>query len=458
MRKALIGSALIVAAMTLGACGVSYNSPSVSQQAGGADVRVVDIDPQTLLVANRAPYTPKSLPEVFYAAAGGGQLRGVGALPEEPFLPDERRQPLELRVPPQIPTEPYRIGVGDVLLLATKSAGSTVEELSGLLAAQNARQGYTVRDDGAIAIPDIGPVQVAGMTIEEAEAMLFDALVSNQIDPAFSLEVAEFNSKRVAVGGAVGDPTIVPITLNTLDLGEAITAAGGIQVSNEEFASIRIYRDGSLYQIPFEDFLSRPDLQRIRLTNGDAVYVDTSYDLQQALEFYRARIDVINIRRDARQSAIQELQAEVGLRRAQLNELRDNFRSRLELDAEDRDYVYLAGEVTEQSRFVMPFNQQTTLADVIYGNGGFPTTTGDPSEIYILRSSSNPAEFGAVTAWHLNARNAANLTLATRFEMRPNDVVFIEEQPITKWNRALQQALPTLINTAASAARQGLAN
>lgn len=106
----------------------------------------------------------------------------------------------------------------------------------------------------------------------------------------------------------------------------------------------------------------------------------------------------------------------------------------------------------------MPFNQQTTLADVIYGNGGFPTTTGDPSEIYILRSSSNPAEFGAVTAWHLNARNAANLTLATRFEMRPNDVVFIEEQPITKWNRALQQALPTLINTAASAARQGLAN
>ena len=458
MRKALIGSALIVATMTLGACGVSYNSPSVSQQAGGADVRVVDIDPQTLLVANRAPYTPKSLPEVFYAAAGGGQLRGAGALPEEPFLPDERRQPLELRVPPQIPTEPYRIGVGDVLLLATKSAGSTVEELSGLLAAQNARQGYTVRDDGAIAIPDIGPVQVAGMTIEEAEAMLFDALVSNQIDPAFSLEVAEFNSKRVAVGGAVGDPTIVPITLNTLDLGEAITAAGGIQVSNEEFASIRIYRDGSLYQIPFEDFLSRPDLQRIRLTNGDAVYVDTSYDLQQALEFYRTRIDVINIRRDARQSAIQELQAEVGLRRAQLNELRDNFRSRLELDAEDRDYVYLAGEVTEQSRFVMPFNQQTTLADVIYGNGGFPTTTGDPSEIYILRSSSNPAEFGAVTAWHLNARNAANLTLATRFEMRPNDVVFIEEQPITKWNRALQQAFPTLINTAASAARQGLAN
>lgn len=290
------------------------------------------------------------------------------------------------------------------------------------------------------------------MTIEEAEARVFEALVDNQIDPAFSLEIAEFNSKRVAVGGAVGEPTLVPITLNTLDLGEAITAAGGVQVSNEEFASIRIYRDGSLYQIPFEDFLARPDLQRKTLVNGDAVYVDTSYDLEQALEFYRSRIDVINVRRSARSAAIDELQATVNLRRGELNERRGNFESRLELGAEARDYVYLAGEVTEQSRYTMPFEQQVTLADVLYGSGGMPTATGDPSEIYVLRASSNPAEFGAVTAWHLNAKNAANLTLATRFEMRPNDIVFVEQQPITKWSRALNQALPTLINTSISAA------
>jgi polysaccharide export outer membrane protein len=60
----------------------------------------------------------------------------------------------------------------------------------------------------------------------------------------------------------------------------------------------------------------------------------------------------------------------------------------------------------------------------------------------------------AVTAYHLDARNAVNLVLATRFEMRPNDIVFVEEQPITKWNRALQQAFPTLLNTAAARAAQ----
>ncbi len=453
MSRVLFGSILATCAALLAGCGISYTAPSVSQQSGGAQVRVVDVDPQTVLVANRQSYTPRSLPDIYYRAAGGGQLRGVDTLPAEPFLPDEQRRTLELRVPPAVTPQPYRIGVGDVVLLATKAAGTTIEELSGLLAAQNARQGYTVRDDGAIAIPDLGTLQLAGLTIEEAEARVFEALVDNQIDPAFSLEIAEFNSKRVAVGGAVGNPTLVPITLNTLDLGEALTAAGGVQVANEEFASIRIYRDGSLYQIPFEEFLSRPDLQRTTLTNGDAVYVDTSYDLEQALEFYRSRIDVINVRRDARTAAIQELQATVNLRRGELNERRDNFTSRLELGAEARDYVYLAGEVTEQSRYTMPFEQQVTLADVLYDSGGMPTATGDPSEIYVLRASSNPAEFGAVTAWHLNAANAANLTLATRFEMRPNDIVFVEQQPITKWSRALNQALPTLINTAAASVR-----
>jgi polysaccharide biosynthesis/export protein len=89
------------------------------------------------------------------------------------------------------------------------------------------------------------------------------------------------------------------------------------------------------------------------------------------------------------------------------------------------------------------------LADVIYDNGGFPTATGDASQIYVLRASTDPREFGAVTAYHLDARNAVAITLATRFEMRPNDIVFIEEQVITSWNRALNQLLPSLFNSVA---------
>ena len=96
---------------------------------------------------------------------------------------------------------------------------------------------------------------------------------------------------------------------------------------------------------------------------------------------------------------------------------------------------------------------RASLADALYGAGdGVLVRTGDISEIYVLRASPDPREFGAVTAWHLDARNAANLTLATRFELRPDDIIFVAEQPVTRWNRVIQQITPSLLTTSMVAA------
>ena len=446
-----LAAGALLATLTLAACGITYTAPSVSQSAGGAAVRVVDLDAQTVLLANRDPYRPRTLPAAFSVTAGGsGMGRGVGALPTPPVVPQERPVPLDLRPPPATAPAPYRLGIGDVVLLATRGTASTIQELSGLMAIQNQRQGFTVRDDGAIAIPEIGNVQLAGLTLEDAEAAVFRLLVENGLNPVFSLEVAEFNSRRATIGGAVGRPAIVPIGLTPPNLREALTAAGGISARDQDYVSIRLYRDGNLYQIPFKDYMARADLQQLYLQNGDAVYVDTTYDLERAFAFYQQEIGVISLRQSARAQALGELSQEISLRRAALGEERSNYQTRLDLDAVDRDYVYLAGEVAQQSRYNLPFERQATLADVLYGSGGFPALTGDPSEIYVLRASSNPAEFGAITAWHLDASNAVNLTLMTRMTMRPDDIVFIEQQPITTWNRALQQALP-LLNQATTA-------
>jgi polysaccharide export outer membrane protein len=303
-----------------------------------------------------------------------------------------------------------------------------------------------VRDGGTIAIPNIEAISVAGLTLQEAEDVVFQALVRNQLDPTFSLEVAEFNSQRVAIGGAVKSETLVPITLNRLTLSDALTAAGGLTLRDEDFASIRIFREGTLYQIPVKMFRARADLQNRILQNGDAVFVDTSYDLDRALTYYKAQLDVIALRSSTRSSALQALSTEIGIRRSALDEQRRIFELRQKLGSEDRDFVYLTGEVNDQSRVPLPYDRQSNLADVLYGQGGFDTTTGDPSEIYVLRETDSVS--GAVTAYHLDARNAADVVLATKFEMRPNDVVFVEEQPITKWSRALQQAFPSLLRAA----------
>ena len=439
----------IVLGLFLSGCGVAYISPSVSEQADGTKVRVVNLNPETVLIANKSNYRPKQLPAVFFQNAGaGGGLRGAGALPQPALEPQSRPATIETRLPPALPDRPYRIGVGDVLVLATRQAGTTVEELSGLLAAQNRRQGYTVQDDGAIAIPDVGRIPLAGKTLEEAETIVFQQLVENQIDPTFSLEVAEFNSKRVSVGGAVKNPAIEPITLTPLYLNEALAKAGGVDAPDGKYVILRLYRDGKLYQMPLK---ALPKTQ-IRLKDGDRIFVDTDYKLDQAQAYFEEQIKLAEFRQNSRILALNELNAEISLRRASLEESRSNFKSRIELDAVDRDYVYLVGEVKNQSRFPLPFGRKATVADALYSDGGALTEFANPSQIYVLRASPNPADFGAVTAWHIDARNAVNFLLATKMELRPNDIIFIAEQPITRWGRVVKQIVPSLITAGIGAA------
>ncbi|MFA8441957.1 polysaccharide biosynthesis/export family protein [Yoonia sp.] len=437
------------AALFLSACGAAYISPQVTEASG--KLRIVPLTAETVLVANRDTRTPQNIPDAFFQNAGSpSALRGAGAAPPPSLSEQQRPTVLATRLPPAATPGPYRIGVGDVLLLATRTSGGTVQELSGLLAAQNSRQGYTVQDDGAIAVPDVGRIRLAGLTLEEAEAQLFQSLVENRIDPTFSLEIAEFNSKRVSIGGAVGSPAIIPIALTPLYLDEAIALSGGIATPDVDFASIRIYRDGTLYQIPLVQYLSEPELQKTRLIAGDSVFVDTEFELEKARAFFAEQITLAQFRQQSRVQALAELTAEVDLRRAALAETRANFQSRIALDAVARDYVYLTGEVAKPGRFPLPFGRHATLADALYADGGFSTETGNPGQIYVLRSTVE--DLGAVTAWHLDARSVSNLLVATRFNLLPNDIVFIAEQPVTRWNRVVQQLVPSLITTGAGIA------
>jgi polysaccharide export outer membrane protein len=444
-----------VAALFLSNCGIAYHSSSVSPgvTSSGSKVRVIPLTAESVLVANRSAYAPKQLPDAFFASAGApAGLRVPNAAVEPAYRPETRPGHVATRLPPAPAQTPYRIGVADTLLLATPSASSSVEQLSGLLAAQNRRQGYSVQDDGSISIPDVGRVLVAGKSLEEAESAVFNSLVEAGINPAFSLEISEFNSQRVSVGGAVNNPTVVPLTLSPLKLNQAVNAAGGFSLSDLDYASIRIYRDGTLYQIPVKEYYSKGSLQNTLLVDGDSVFVDTDFDLDKATLYFEQQIKLTEFRQSARNTALSELELEADLRRAELAERRSNFEDRVALDAVERDYAYVLGEVGRQSRFPLPFGHKATLADALYSEAtGYSNRTGDPRHIYVLRSSNDPAGFSGMTAWNLDARNAANFILATRLELRPNDVVFIAEQPVTKWNRVFTQLGPSILSSSVAA-------
>lgn len=394
----------VLACAIVAGCGTAYISPSVQEVTKVSNqnsrVQVVLLTAATVRQANQFKYTPRRLPPVFSSVTSVPGARNASAL--------------VMHIPPELADTPYKIGIADVLLLATPSSDSTVDELSGLLAAQKKRQGYTVQDDGAIAVANVGRILVSGLTLKEAEMEIFQALVNSQFNPTFSLEISEFNAQRVSVGGSVANPILVPITLKPLYLQEALKVAGGVTGFDLDFVSIRLYRDGTVFQIPLKQLYGAENLRRIRLQDGDSIFVDNSYELILA----------------------------------QANETRDNFTSKSDFDAVHRDYVYLSGEVAQQGRFTLPFEHKASLADALFSQAGISTREGNVSQIYLLR---NNREGNMITAYHLDARNAANLVLATGLELRPNDIIFVAEQPITKWNRVIAQIVPSLITATAAA-------
>jgi polysaccharide export outer membrane protein len=327
--------------------------------------------------------------------------------------------------------------------------------LPGLITAQAKRQGYVVQDDGAIAIPDVGRVHVAGMTLQDAEAEIFQALVAAGINPAFSLEITEFNSQRVSVGGLVNEPKLVPITLKPLHLYEAIDLAGGVVTGDPSVTTIQLYRNGSIYRMGLERFLSDPAARRIVLRDGDSVYVGSDYLETEAQRYFDEQLRLRNERFQGAQLRLQLEQIAAQRETTAQQRLADErglFKDRLELGAVERHYAYRTGEVRRPGRVALPFERSISLADVLFDNGGVDIRYGDYGAIYVLRADPDPEHSGGLTAYHLNAGNAANLVAATALEMRPNDVVFVAEQPVTSWNRALSQILPQLILSLPTAA------
>lgn len=88
-----------------------------------------------------------------------------------------------------------------------------------------------VDGQGRIRLPYIGNVEVAGLTIREAEEVIEKAYLDNFIytNLQATLRVLEYSQKEVSVLGQVKKPgkVVFPIEMNRLDVVEVITEAGG---------------------------------------------------------------------------------------------------------------------------------------------------------------------------------------------------------------------------------------
>jgi polysaccharide export outer membrane protein len=293
----------------------------------------------------------------------------------------------EARLPKSTGPAPYRIGAGDLLSVRADQEGMTPASA------------LPVRDDGIIDLPRVGELRVEGLTVDEANRALSTFLEERRLDPVLTIEVEEFRARFVLIDGDVEAPGRVGLDTRPLTLDEAIISRGGRPTSSVA----HLFRSGEVYTIPLSD---RELSASLHLRHGDRVHVSGVHDADRA-----------------------------------------QFEARIALDAVDRPAVFITGEVQSPRRVPLPFDRVARLADVLFDEGGVPLRTGDYAAIYVLRLSPDPSR---VTAYELDARNAAHLLMAMRFQLRPDDLIFVAEQKVTRINRLLSQLTPVLATTAGS--------
>lgn len=116
-----------------------------------------------------------------------------------------------------------------------------------------------VNASGLVSLPLIGPVQVAGLTGQQAEGLIAQRYAEKYLqNPQVSLFIKEFTTQRITIEGAVLKPGIYPVT-GQLSLLRALALAGGY-AQYAELREIMLYRYGANGQREVQTF----DLEKVR--------------------------------------------------------------------------------------------------------------------------------------------------------------------------------------------------
>lgn len=247
--------------------------------------------------------------------------------------------------------------------------------------------GFIVDHEGMIQFPYAGTIKVAGLTQDQARNLLISKLSKYLKQPKVTLRVQSYRSKRVYVDGEVKNPGLQAINDIPMTLVEALNRAGGVLPTGDQ-SQIVINRAGTNYYINLPQLVQRGvNPGSIMLANGDVVRV----------------------------------------------------RSR------EESKVFVSGEVVSPRALPM-YNGRLTLNDALGESGGINPTSGDGSQIYVVRKNGTDQ-----VVYQLDGRKPGALAMAEGFELSPKDVVYVAATPLANWHRAISLILPGALSSAVGA-------
>jgi len=184
------------------------------------------IGPVHAQAGSAMPPNAASVPPVIRSAPDNVVTDGPEAKPADGLAANASRVgPLPVG---QVLADDYRIGPQDLIEIQVFG----IDEL---------KRDVRVNSRGAISLPLIGTVILAGLTSQEAESLIASKYQKDYLqDPQVSVFIKEFTSRRITVEGAVAKPGIYPVR-GDITLMQAIATAGG-QGQLPDLHEVMVYR------------------------------------------------------------------------------------------------------------------------------------------------------------------------------------------------------------------------
>jgi polysaccharide export outer membrane protein len=300
---------------------------------------------------------------------------------------------------------PYRLGIGDeVLLTQVIEQRQNLEPLrSGVISetgigSRDIKLSNTtdpnsvistkarIANDGSVLLLGVGRLEAAGLDMPALRDEVRAVLIRNGSLPNFQLDISEFNSQKAfftkdALTNSQKGLGVVPLTDQSETLREVIASAG-IQYSDQVLTIVRLQRNHETFVFTLSDLLSE-SAPEIHLRNRDHIFISSF-----------------------------------------------NY-----IDGQ----VFLVGGV-QPTILPLKLEKRITLAHLLLAPGGpMATPSAQRSAVYLLRGKD------PVRAYHLDTQNPARLLVADAVDLKPEDIVFVGEQPINTFTRVLATILPTRI-------------
>ena len=286
------------------------------------------------------------------------------------------------------------IGAGDVL---------EVQIAAGLQEDDQSTMAARVANDGTIALPMIGLLNVAGVEPQGAESLIRAEAIRRQLyhNPTVTVTVTHKRMNKVRVLGAVKAPGLYELPPGASDVVSAIAAAQGLEKDAGQHVEVRNpYRPHAA---------ERPTVAGI--PGQPLSTVSTSSSSSNGMNSYS--IDLISA---AKAGDGQYIVQDGGV---------------VMVEKRDPAPVYVGGLVKTAGRYDYPIGQDLHLLDAISLAGGPSNQLAN--KIYVIRPVVGAKDPAVIEISYRDAKRSADSNIL----LGPGDVVSVEQTPGTVFMEAL---------------------